>query len=343
MEKTLTKAQAAIPSVRTWLYWMAFLVFVMVIVGGATRLTDSGLSITEWKPLLGAIPPLNAADWQIAFDKYKLIPEYQIQNKGMDLAAFKYIYWWEWAHRFFGRFIGIAFAIPFLFFALTKRLEARQYLPMTLLFVLGGLQGALGWFMVSSGLVDRVDVSQYRLAAHLTLAATIFAAILWVAYGLDKKRQWPRGLEAYTALLLLLLILIQIASGGFVAGLDAGMGYTTWPKMDGQWLPNGLLVMEPWWKNFFENAMTVQFDHRILAYFILFVALLHAWQTFSLSAAILVYGVITQACLGILTLLLQVPIGMALAHQAGAMIVLLLATHNLHKKTIKRLLVPDPQ
>jgi heme a synthase len=332
MEKTLTKAEVAIPAVRTWLYWVAFFVFLMVIVGGATRLTDSGLSITEWQPLLGAIPPLNEADWLAAFAKYKLIPEFKTQNQNMDLAGFKFIYWWEWAHRFLGRFIGVVFAI--LYFALTGRLQARQWPRMIFLLLLGGAQGALGWYMVKSGLVDRVDVSQYRLAAHLTLATAIFAAILWVAFGLDAKRRWPRSLDGYTALLLLLLVFLQIASGGFVAGLDAGMGYTTWPKMDGQWLPNGLLIMQPAWRNLFENAMTVQFDHRILAYVILIITALHTWRTFSLSAVMLLYGVITQACLGILTLLLHVPLAVALVHQGGALFVLILAVRNLHKKTL---------
>ena len=336
MEQTLTKPQSAAPQVRLWLYCIAFLVFCMVVVGGATRLTNSGLSITEWRPLLGAIPPLNEADWQAAFQKYQLIPQYQIQNKGMTLDAFKFIYWWEWAHRFLGRFIGVAFAIPLVWFAATRRIEARLWPRLVGLFVLGGAQGALGWYMVSSGLVDRVDVSQYRLAAHLTLAALIFAATLWVAMGVARRRRIPSSGNDFFALILIALVLLQILAGGLVAGLDAGMGYSTWPKMDGQWIPQGLGVMAPGWKNVFENAMTVQFDHRMLAYVILAATLFHAWRARSRSAAILACAVLAQASLGVITLLLHVPLDLALVHQAGSMVVLATATWNLHRRLISQ-------
>ncbi len=330
MEHALTPSQVAEPQVRLWLYFIACLVFCTVIVGGATRLTDSGLSITEWQPLLGVIPPLNEADWLAAFEKYKLFPEYQIQNKGMELGEFKFIYWWEWAHRFLGRFIGVAFALPLIYFTVTRKIESRIWPRLLALFVLGGAQGALGWYMVSSGLIDRVDVSQYRLAAHLVLAALIFAAVIWVAKGVGARRHYPSLLDDWLAVLLVVLILLQIAAGGFVAGLDAGQGYATWPKMDGQWIPSGLLHMVPGWKNFFENAMTVQFDHRILAYVILLATLIHAWRCFTLPAVILAYAVFIQACLGIMTLLLHVQVEVALVHQAGAMIVLAAAIWNLH-------------
>lgn len=343
MERILSPAQAAAPKVRLWLYTMAFLVFCMVIVGGATRLTDSGLSITEWRPLLGAIPPLNEADWLAAFEKYKLIPEYQIQNRGMALSEFKFIYWWEWAHRFLGRFIGVAFALPLIYFTLTRRIERMLWPKLIALFILGGAQGALGWYMVSSGLVDRIDVSQYRLAAHLTLAALIFAAIFWVAKGVGRKRQYPSSSGDWVAILLVALILLQIAAGGFVAGLDAGQGYATWPKMDGQWIPTGLWIMVPSWKNIFENAMTVQFNHRALAYVVLLATIIHLWRSFTLPAMILVYAVFAQACLGILTLLLHVPLAAALAHQAGAMIVLALAVWNIHARLVIQLPDPNPQ
>ena len=343
MEQPLTSLQAATPQVRLWLQFVAFLVFCMVIVGGSTRLTDSGLSITEWRPLLGAIPPLSEADWLAAFEKYKLIPEYQLQNKGMELGDFKFIYWWEWAHRFLGRFIGVAFALPLIYFAVTRKIESRLWPRLLALFVLGGAQGALGWYMVSSGLIDRIDVSQYRLAAHLTLAALIFAAIIWVAKGVGAQRHYPSSTDDWFALLLVVLILLQIAAGGFVAGLNAGQGYATWPKMDGQWIPSGLMATAPSWRNFFENAMTVQFDHRILAYFILLAAIIHAWRSFTLPAMVLAYAVFTQACLGILTLLLHVPLAVALVHQAGAMIVLTAAVWNLHSRLVIRLPVPDPQ
>lgn len=340
MEQTLSPAQAAVPMVRLWLYAMAFLVFCMVIVGGATRLTDSGLSITEWRPLLGAIPPMNEADWLAAFEKYKLIPEYQIQNRGMPLSEFKFIYWWEWAHRFLGRFIGLAFALPLIFFTFTRRIDRALWPRLFALFILGGAQGALGWYMVASGLVDRVDVSQYRLAAHLTLAALIFAAIIWVAMGIGRKRKHASSSSDWFAVLLVAFVLLQIAAGGFVAGLDAGQGYVTWPKMDGQWIPSGLWEMAPGWKNAFENAMTVQFNHRILAYMLLLATALHAWQSRTLSATLLAFAMLAQACLGILTLLLHVPLAAALIHQAGAMIVLALALWNTHVRFVIR--SPDP-
>ena len=326
--------------VRLWLYAMAFLVFCMVIVGGATRLTDSGLSITEWRPLLGVIPPMNEADWLAAFEKYKLIPEYQIQNRGMPLSEFKFIYWWEWAHRFLGRFIGLAFALPLIFFTFTRRIDRALWPRLFALFILGGAQGALGWYMVASGLVDRVDVSQYRLAAHLTLAALIFAAIIWVAMGIGRKRKHASSSSDWFAVLLVAFVLLQIAAGGFVAGLDAGQGYVTWPKMDGQWVPSGLWEMVPGWKNAFENAMTVQFNHRILAYMLLLATALHAWQSRTLSAILLAFAMLAQACLGILTLLLHVPLAAALIHQAGAMIVLALALWNTHVRLVIR--SPDP-
>jgi cytochrome c oxidase assembly protein subunit 15 len=326
--------------VRLWLYAMAFLVFCMVIVGGATRLTDSGLSITEWRPLLGVIPPMNEADWLAAFEKYKLIPEYQIQNRGMPLSEFKFIYWWEWAHRFLGRFIGLAFALPLIFFTFTRRIDRALWPRLFALFILGGAQGALGWYMVASGLVDRVDVSQYRLAAHLTLAALIFAAIVWVAMGIGRKRKHASSSSDWFAVFLVAFVLLQIAAGGFVAGLDAGQGYVTWPKMDGQWIPSGLWEMAPGWKNAFENAMTVQFNHRILAYMLLLATALHAWQSRTLSAILLAFAMLAQACLGILTLLLHVPLAAALIHQAGAMIVLALALWNTHVRLVIR--SPDP-
>lgn len=343
MEQTLSPAQTAVPTVRLWLYAMAFLVFCMVIVGGATRLTDSGLSITEWRPLLGAIPPLNEADWLAAFEKYKFIPEYQIQNRGMPLSEFKFIYWWEWAHRFLGRFIGVAFAVPLIYFTFTRRIDRTLWPRLLALFILGGAQGALGWYMVASGLVDRVDVSQYRLAAHLTLAALIFASIMWVAMGIGRDRKRASSSNDWFAVFLVAFILLQIAVGGFVAGLDAGQGYTTWPKMDGQWVPSGLWEMAPGWKNAFENAMTVQFNHRVLAYVLLLATALHALQNRTLSATLLAFAVLAQACLGILTLLLQVQVAVALIHQAGAMIVLALAVWNTHVRLVIRSPDPDPR
>lgn len=331
------KQRSARPAIRIWLYAVAILIFAMVIVGGATRLTDSGLSITEWKPLLGAIPPLSNTDWLSAFEKYQQIPEYQQINKGMSLGEFQFIYWWEWSHRFLGRFIGIAFAIPALFFWLTGRLEKPLRPKVLVLFVLGGLQGALGWYMVKSGLVDRVDVSQYRLAAHLTLAVLIFAAILWVAFGIGHKKRKPFNVPFGLATVTIVsLILLQIALGGFVAGLDAGQGYNTWPMMDGAFIPDGLAVMSPWWKNLFENAMTVQFNHRMVAYIIVIFVFIHsarqmAGQCRAGSSALgLMIVALVQMALGIATLLYQVPIDLALMHQAGALVLLAIALWHLH-------------
>ena len=334
MKQPTKRHISARPYVRAWLWLIASLIFVMVIVGGATRLTHSGLSITEWQPLLGAIPPLGAADWQAAFEKYRQIPEYSLINRGMTLDDFKFIYWWEWTHRLLGRLIGAAFLLPFLFFWLTRRIEARLLPRLGAIFVLGGLQGALGWYMVKSGLVDRVDVSQYRLSAHLTFATFIFGAVVWTALGIGRERRVAH--LDHGALGLMGLILLQIALGGLVAGLDAGQGYNSWPLMDGSFIPSGLLTMEPAWRNLFENALTVQFDHRMLAYAIAITAAILAWRTRNSSAVLLFSAVIVQIALGIWTLLEHVPLPQALLHQAGAMIVFALALWNLHERMLER-------
>jgi cytochrome c oxidase assembly protein subunit 15 len=306
----------------------------MVLVGGATRLTDSGLSITEWQPLLGAIPPLNESQWLTAFEKYKAIPEYQMVNRGMSLAAFKQIYWWEWTHRFLGRMIGLALILPMLLLWLSGRIDRRMAKTLLVLLLLGALQGALGWYMVKSGLAERTDVSQYRLAAHLLLASVIYAAIIWIALGLTFPRtsNLSRGLNQPLALVA--LILLQIGLGGLVAGLDAGLAHNTFPLMDGRLVPDGLWVMTPWWRNIFENPMTVQFLHRSLAYVIALAVLLNslsltrAHRGARVSAWVLLAAVGLQMMLGIWTLLSAVPLPLGLLHQAGAM--LLLATATIH-------------
>ncbi len=325
---------AAIPAMKKWLFWLAALVFVMVIVGGATRLTKSGLSITEWDPIFGAIPPMNSADLAALFQKYQQSSQYKLQNVGMTLNEFEFIFWWEWAHRQLGRFIGLFTLLPFLYFAVRGRLTNRIWPRLLLLVVLVVLQGALGWYMVASGLVNRVEVSQYRLAAHLLLACVFFAAIIWTNASLKWRHRLRFNLDAWTALTLLVLIFLQIAAGGFVAGLNAGQGYNTWPLMEGKLIPNGLDAMQPLWRNLTENALTVQFVHRMLAYIIFIVATLHALRTFSVTSMVLAYFVFVQAALGIMTLMMHVPIGFALTHQATAMIVLAVAVWNLHKKTI---------
>ena len=333
-------SQMATSPVRLWLFAMAFLVFCMVIVGGATRLTDSGLSITEWQPLLGAIPPLSEADWQAAFAKYQTIPEYQLVNKGMDMAAFQFIYWWEWSHRFLGRFIGVAFLVPLVWFAVSGRISRAKLPRLAGLFILGGLQGALGWYMVKSGLTERVDVSQYRLAAHLTLASAIYAALLWTAFGWNNAVPRAWNWQSARAACLVALVLGQIALGGFVAGLDAGMAYNEWPLMDGAIIPAGLFAAEPLWRNFFENALTVQFQHRVMAYLVILAIGLHVWLSRPAahmpSLVFLFIAVFLQAAIGVWTLLAQVPLHLGLVHQGGALVLLLAAVAHLHYTTISR-------
>ncbi len=317
--------------IELWLYLIAIMIAAMVIVGGATRLTDSGLSITEWQPIMGAIPPLGHEDWQNSFEKYRQIPEYQLVNKGMSLEEFKFIFWWEWGHRFLGRIIGLVFFIPAAIFWISGVLPSSLKPKIVGLFILGGLQGVVGWWMVASGLVDRVDVSQYRLAIHLTLACFLFAATLWVALGLrDFKTQKTTPFMMNAGLILLTLTFIQIFAGGLVAGMDAGLAYNTWPLMDGAFIPSGLWPQAPFWLNMFENPKTVQFDHRMLAYVLWGLALLHAlWVSFKpvtlklKALAWLVFVVLSvQAKLGIMTLLLAIPLDLALYHQFGALIVL---------------------
>ncbi|MEO7223443.1 MAG: COX15/CtaA family protein, partial [Devosia sp.] len=306
--------------VRAWLYVIALMVLAMVVVGGLTRLTESGLSITEWKPITGIVPPLNDAQWQAEFEAYQQIPQYRVLNPGMTLDEFKFIYFWEWFHRALGRIIGLVFAIPFLVFLIQLRFTWGLAAPLAGLFVLGGLQGALGWWMVTSGLTTLTSVSQYRLAAHLTAALLLFIALVWVARRLTPGRTIARVDDRASALILLVLVILQIGAGAFVAGLDAGMGYNTWPLMDGALVPNGLGVMDPWWKNLFENALTVQFIHRTIAYVIVLYAgalwVYRRGQGGWLPRIALL--VVLQVALGIGTLIMQVPLSLALGHQALA-------------------------
>ena len=337
MQRQSAADSAAHAGLRLWLYTVAGLIVAMVIVGGATRLTDSGLSITEWKPLLGAIPPLSEADWQEAFAKYQQIPEYQLVNKGMSLAAFKAIYWWEWAHRFLGRFIGVAFFVPFLIFWLRGAIPKGLMPKLAAIFVLGGAQGALGWYMVKSGLAERTDVSQYRLAAHLGLAVLIYGATLWVAFGLGRGAlaggRASGGLKALAGTFAG-LVFLQIILGGFVAGTDAGLSHNTWPLMDGAIIPDGLGAMQPWYLNLFENVLTIQFNHRMLGYLIALVALVNlfvARHTASGAVALWVFAaVLAQIALGVFALLSHLQLGLALAHQAGAVLLFGLALYQLH-------------
>ena len=314
--------------VRVWLYTVAACVLLMVVVGGITRLTESGLSITSWKPISGTIPPLTDADWQAEFDAYKLIPQYKVNNVDMTMYGFKAIFFWEYLHRLLGRLLGLVFLIPFLVFLVQRRIPRTLAWPLAGLFVLGGFQGALGWWMVSSGLAELTSVSQYRLAAHLSAAALLFIALIYVPRSLEPGRAPGPVTSAnlWTGVILLVLILIQIAAGAFVAGLDAGMGYNTWPLMDGAIIPDGLGVMQPFWRNLFENALTVQFIHRAIAYVILAYLALALWRQSRNGGFAGVNGwlpriaafVLLQAVLGIATLLFSVPIGLAVGHQALA-------------------------
>jgi cytochrome c oxidase assembly protein subunit 15 len=329
-------------AVQAWLLSVACLVLCMIVVGGATRLTDSGLSITEWKPILGAIPPLTEAHWLEALEKYRQIPEYQLVNKGMSLDEFKFIYWWEWGHRFLGRIIGLAFALPLAFFAWRGMLRPGALPKYLGVLALGGVQGAIGWYMVSSGLVDRVDVSHYRLALHLSVAFLILGLLVWLAMDLNDDRVQVRAGElpanaATLALLIVVIVYAQVALGAFVAGLKAGLAYNTWPLMNGQVIPDDLFAMSPWLVNLVENATTVQFNHRLLAYIVVALGVWHCisilrsgvGDTIRMSAILLGCGLLAQMTLGIITLLHAVPIGLGIAHQGFAAVVLVIAVRHL--------------
>jgi cytochrome c oxidase assembly protein subunit 15 len=321
--------------VANWLLIMCALVALMIVVGGATRLTDSGLSIVEWRPVTGAIPPLSDADWRAEFEKYKTIPEYHQVNLGMSLAEFKTIYWWEWGHRFLGRAIGIAFLLPLAFFVLTRRVDRKLGLKLFGLFTLGGLQGALGWWMVSSGLTERVDVSQYRLAAHLGLALILFAAMFWLA--LDLLTPGMRGARhrlAPFAIALLAGVYGQMILGAFVAGLRAGRVFNTWPMMEGRFVPEGYFRDGPRFLDLFETAAAAQFNHRLGAYLLLaaaFALLIAARKSILAPRARMLFALIAaQAALGVWTVVAATPLALGLAHQGLAILVLSAALYLVH-------------
>lgn len=330
---TISTAQRR--AVQLWLFAVAALMVVTLVVGGATRLTESGLSIVEWKPVTGVLPPMSQAQWQAEFDKYREIPQYRELNRGMGLDAFKTIYWWEWSHRLLARLVGAAFLLPFLFFLWRGWIEPRLKLRLWLLFGAGAALGAIGWWMVASGLSGRVSVSQYRLGFHLTLACAIYAAILWTALRLSGRATEPATPRLrMVALALVLATIVQIYLGALVAGLDAGMTYNTWPLIDGALIPSAerLWFETPAWRNLFENALTVQFNHRLVAYALWLAAVLHAADamrhapgTVANGALALAAAMTAQAVVGIVTLLHQAPIGLALAHQAMAIVVLSIA------------------
>jgi cytochrome c oxidase assembly protein subunit 15 len=331
-------------AVQAWLLAVAALMILTLLVGGATRLTESGLSIVEWKPVTGVLPPLSEHDWRTEFDKYKQIPQYREINRGMTLDAFKTIYLWEWSHRLLARLVGAAFLLPFLFFLWRGLIEPRLKLRLWLLFGCGALLGAVGWWMVASGLTARVSVSQYRLGFHLTLACAIYAGILWTALRMSDSGLGgvPLRLRA-TALGLAAAIVMQIYLGALVAGLDAGLTYNTWPLIDGAFIPTAerLWFETPAWRNLFENALTVQFMHRMFAYALWVASVWHAvdamrYRPAATGAILLALAMTAQAAVGIATLLLQVPIALALTHQGVAILVLSIAVAHAVRITPER-------
>ena len=340
-------------AVALWLFFSAAMVFAMVVIGGVTRLTGSGLSITEWQPIMGAVPPLNAAQWAEAFDKYKTIPQYAQVNAGMSLGEFQGIFWWEWLHRLVGRLIGVVFAVPFVVFLLMRRIPKRLIGRCLILLGLGGLQGLIGWWMVSSGLSERVDVAPERLATHLGLAFVIFAGLIWTGLeawsGSDHSRS-PRG-WTWGAGLLLGAIFVQCLLGGLVAGAKAGLIYTDWPMMNGAVFPP-----VEWGKGalaFLHDQGLVQFNHRIGAYLLLAggtAYAIHAWrwrlaEGLGLSAFVLAALLWLQAGLGVVTLMHAVPIALGALHQALAALVLGAATVNLWlvRRSRPRLFMSGPR
>ncbi len=324
--------------VALWLLVCAAVVFGMIVLGGVTRLTGSGLSMVEWRPLMGVIPPLSEAEWMVTFEKYKLFPEYKKVNYTMDLDGFKNIFYFEYFHRVLGRLIGVIFFFPMLYFWWRKRIPQAQKPQLLGLFVLGGLQGLMGWYMVKSGLVDFPRVSQYRLTAHLGLAVIIYAAMVWVAFELLRKpltaaqqgvAKISPALKTYTAVVGILLF-FMILSGGLVSGIRAGFAYNTFPLMDGRFFPVGLYGLTPAWTSIFEDITTVQFNHRIFAYLMtVLIVILFLWSLKNtllprqkLATFLLLAALVLQVCLGISTLLLIVPVPLAAAHQGGAIVLL---------------------
>ena len=360
-------------AVAIWLLICCALVVAIVVVGGATRLTHSGLSITEWQPIVGTLPPLSAGEWDEAFVKYQATPEYRQVNKGMSLDAFKSIFWWEYAHRLLGRVVGAVFALPLAWFVLRRKLPRRLAPQLIAIFALGGLQGALGWYMVQSGLIDDPRVSQLRLAAHLGLALLIFAAMFWLALSLlrwrghsaadgslirhsresgnpvaYRQRRWVPAFAGTTipfrfALFIVALVFVQALSGSLVAGIRAGFAYNTFPLMNGQLVPPEILSLAPWYRNFADNMATVQFDHRAIAWLLallipVFWFLVRSQATaprVKLAATLLLAALLLQLALGIATLLLVVPVPLAAAHQAGAVLLFAAALNAEHALRVR--------
>ena len=342
-------------AIAIWLLACCATIFGMIILGGVTRLTGSGLSMVEWAPIMGILPPLNQAEWQETFLLYQQFPEYKLKNFNMSLGEFKSIFWFEYGHRLLGRSIGIIFLLPFLFFLFKGKIEKALTPKLITMFVLGGLQGLMGWYMVKSGLINDPHVSQYRLTAHLGLAVVIYAYMFWVA--LDLLYPKINGSSNNTAakntsyrlrslsLIITGIIVVTILSGGFVAGTHAGLAFNTFPLMDGRLIPAGLFALSPLWHNFFENIVTVQFDHRVLAT-VLFLIIPVFWfkagrlelpALARTGSHLLLATLVLQITLGISTLLLVVPVALAAAHQAGAIVLLtaaLFVSQQLHRQAM---------
>jgi cytochrome c oxidase assembly protein subunit 15 len=318
-------------NIAIWLLTCSAMVALMVVIGGATRLTESGLSMTEWRPLIGWIPPLSEVEWQRVFDRYRQTSEYRIQFPGMDLDGFKTIFWWEYIHRVWGRLIGLVFGLPLFWFIFRRRIERPMIPHLVVLLFLGAFQGLIGWWMVTSGFVDRDDVSQYRLTIHLGVAIVILGYLLWLAFGLlsrSEVRAAPTAALRRISRATAAITFVTILSGGMVAGINAGFIHNTWPLMDGGLLPDDFTALSPFWMNAFENHSTVQFDHRMLAYVTAIVAGLQWYRmsTAKLHSRAKIAGhllgamVALQILLGISTLLLVVPTSLAVLHQGGAVI-----------------------
>ncbi|MFK7974798.1 MAG: COX15/CtaA family protein [Halioglobus sp.] len=338
--------------VASWLLFCAAVIFGMILLGGVTRLTNSGLSMVEWKPLVGVIPPMSEEAWQETFSKYKEFPEYQKVNRGMSLDAFKSIFMFEYLHRVLGRLIGVIFFFPMVYFWMKKKIRPGLAPKLVLLFFLGGLQGLLGWYMVKSGLVNNPRVSQYRLTSHLGVAVLIYAYMLWLSFELlfvDRLREgepvrahplarWSLGLVG--------LVYLMILSGGLVAGTRAGLAYPTWPLMGDSFIPPGLYSMTPAWLSIFEDVTTIQFNHRMFAYLLTVLIAVFAYRVLHrpmsqrgrLAASLLLVALVVQVTLGISTLLLQVPVAVAAAHQGGAVLLLsavLYCSHVIRRQAIR--------
>ncbi|HQT78352.1 MAG TPA: COX15/CtaA family protein [Rhodopila sp.] len=326
--------------VSLWLFTVAGMIAVMIVLGGATRLTGSGLSIMEWAPIMGTLPPMSDAEWHRLFALYKQIPQYSLVNEGFGLAGFKHIFWLEWTHRLWGRLIGCVFLLPLIWFWATGRLERRLAPRLGVLFLLGGLQGAVGWFMVASGFFpDSTSVAPYRLVIHLTLALILYSAIIWTALSvLAPARYRPAALSAMRRLALACLAMVglTIVAGGFVAGTHAGLSYNTFPLMDGRIVPEGYAALHPFWHNLTRNIAAVQFDHRVLATITLILVSITAaagWRSElpRLPVALLLAAVACQYTLGVTTLLLVVPVPIATMHQFGAVMLLTAVLVVLHR------------